>query len=121
MRSPDVYVSICPGGSTEGRSRSRTGSTRSRRAVERLGRYPGVRVQLSPLTGRVLVEYDERQVRLEDLRAELAGLEPPDLPGADRPDDPLAVGPLVQSAVRTVSTALGFGWLALRRLTGPAG
>src|SRR3954470_2182497 len=53
----------------------------ARRVVEHLERFPTVRVSASQLTGRVLVEFDERRVGLADLLSEVTGLELPELPG----------------------------------------
>src|SRR5919112_760670 len=56
----------------------------ARRVVERLESWPTVRASASHVTSRVLVEFDEHRVRLEDLLAEVSGLELPELPGEDR-------------------------------------
>jgi hypothetical protein len=89
----------------------------ARRVVEHLEkRYPGVRATASHLTGRVLVEFTEHEAELEDLLADIADLELPALPDEDRPTSPLDPGPLVQSATRTVGSALGLGLHAIRRL-----
>jgi cation-transporting ATPase I len=90
----------------------------ARRVVERLERHSGVRVSASPVTGRVLVEFVHGEVILEDLIADVAELELPELPGENRPTHPLDLGPLVQSATRSVGAALGLGMLAVRRLAG---
>jgi calcium-translocating P-type ATPase len=90
-----------------------------RRVLDRLRRHLGVRrAQVSPLTGRVLVEYDGHETELTDLLCEVAGVELAPLPGEDRPAHPLDPGPLYQSVTRTVGTALGLGFLAARRLLG---
>src|SRR5439155_1325597 len=86
--------------------------------VDRLERYPGVRVHANPLTGRVLVEITNAEVALDDLLADVADLEAPALPGEDRPAHPLDPAPLLQSATRTVGAALGLGLLAARQLAG---
>ncbi|HZU69141.1 MAG TPA: HAD-IC family P-type ATPase [Ktedonobacteraceae bacterium] len=88
----------------------------AKRVVERLERHPGVRAKANPLTGRVLVEFDEHEADLEDLISEISGMELPDLPGEDRPAYPLDPGPLIQSSARTIGVALGLGLLAGRRL-----
>ncbi|HEY3993321.1 MAG TPA: haloacid dehalogenase, partial [Ktedonobacteraceae bacterium] len=90
----------------------------AKHVVERLEKRFGVRAHANPLTGRVLVEFTEREAELDDLIAEVADLELPDLPDEDRPAYPLDPGPLIQSVARTVETALGLGFLAARRLIG---
>src|SRR5919107_1606550 len=92
-----------------------------RRAVERLERWPTVKASANQLTGRVLVEFDENQVRLEDLISAVADVELPELPGEDRPTHPLDRTPLVQSGLRTTTAFLGLGLLSARRLFGLAG
>ncbi len=91
------------------------------RVVERLEKHPGVRVTPNPLTGRILVEFTEHEADLEDLLSDVAEVELPDLGGEDRPAYPLDPMPLIQSAARTTSTALGLGFLALRRVIGQEG
>ncbi|HEY4389323.1 MAG TPA: HAD-IC family P-type ATPase [Ktedonobacteraceae bacterium] len=86
--------------------------------VEHLQRRPGVRASVSSLTGRVLVEFQEHQVEIEDLLADVADMELPPLPGEDRPAYPLDPGPPVQSAVRTVGAMSGLGLLVVRKLLG---
>jgi cation-transporting ATPase I len=93
----------------------------SRRVVDRLQRHPSVIARASALTGRVLVEYDAHQIELEELIAEVADVELPDLPGEDRPAHPLDPAPLVHGATRTVGAALGLGLLVVRRLAGSTG
>jgi calcium-translocating P-type ATPase len=96
----------------------------ARRVVQRLHGLIGVRARSSPLTGRVLVEYDESRVDLRELLARVTEVELPDLPGEDRPAHPLDRAPLLQSAARAIGAALGLGLLALRRFIGlpePAG
>ncbi|MDP9457924.1 MAG: haloacid dehalogenase, partial [Actinomycetota bacterium] len=91
----------------------------ARRVVEGLERWPGVaRASASPLTGRVLVEFDEREVALEDLLSEISSLELPAHPDEDRPAHPLDPGPARQTATRTAGAGLGLGLLAARRLAG---
>ncbi|MBA2443537.1 MAG: HAD-IC family P-type ATPase [Rubrobacter sp.] len=87
----------------------------ARRVVEGLERWPTVRSSANPLTGRVLVEFDACAVRLEDLTAEVARLEPPELSGEERPADPLDPSPLTKSATRTVGAAVGLGVLGFTR------
>src|SRR6266567_4242182 len=90
----------------------------AKRVVEHLERHPGVRAYANPLTGRVLVEFTEHVADLNDLLAQVADLELPELPGEDRPAYPLDPGPLIQSMTRTIGAALGIGFLATRRLIG---
>ncbi len=90
----------------------------AKRVVEHLERHPGVRAYANPLTGRVLVEFTEHVADLDDLIAEVANLELPELPGEDRPAYPLDPGPLIQSATRTIGATLGLSVLATRRLFG---
>jgi cation transport ATPase len=87
-----------------------------KRVVEALERHPGVRASANPLTGRVLVEFTEHEADLEDLLAEVADLELPELPGETRPAYPLDPGPLLQSAIRLSGATLGLGLLTTRRL-----
>ncbi len=93
----------------------------ARRVVERLERHPSVRATASALTGRVLVEFDAHRTDLDDLVAEVTGMELPDLLDEDRPADPLDPGPLIQGAMRTIGAALGVGFLAVQRLLGGGG
>ncbi|CAA9448562.1 MAG: hypothetical protein AVDCRST_MAG02-657 [uncultured Rubrobacteraceae bacterium] len=94
----------------------------ARHVVERLGSRPGVRRAIaSPLTGRVLVEFAEDEVALEDLLAEVSGLELPASPHEDRPAHPLEPGRARQGATRAAGAGLGLGLLAARRLAGRAG
>ncbi|HZC13622.1 MAG TPA: hypothetical protein VE270_06345, partial [Thermoleophilaceae bacterium] len=93
----------------------------ARRVVERLERWSSVRASASQLTGRVLVEFDEHQVQLEDLLSEVAGLELPQIPGEDRPAYPLDRESLLESATRAGVAFLGLGLLAGRRLFGRVG
>jgi calcium-translocating P-type ATPase len=93
----------------------------ARDVVDRLESHPGVHAHPSPLTGRVLVEYDESRTALEEILAEITHVELPGLPGEDRPLHPLDPQPLVQSVTRVVGTALGLGVLTARRLTGATG
>jgi cation-transporting ATPase I len=91
----------------------------ARRVVEHLQRkYPGIRAKANPLTGRVLVEFTEHEEDLDDMIAEVTGMELPDLPGEDRPSHPLDPGPLIQSSTRTVGATLGLGLLAVRQFFG---
>ena len=89
------------------------------RVTAHLKSRPGVRtVKASGLTGRVLVEFDEHEEDLDDLVAQIADLELPELPGEDRPAFPLDPGPLIQGAMQTIGATLGFGLLAVRSLLG---
>jgi cation-transporting ATPase I len=88
----------------------------AKRVLDRLHSHPGVHASANPLTGRVLVEFSEHEVKLEDLIAEVSDVELPDIPEEDRPAYPLDPGPLIQSASRTVGATLGLGLLAVRRL-----
>ncbi|GAC1345795.1 MAG: hypothetical protein NVSMB27_08380 [Ktedonobacteraceae bacterium] len=90
----------------------------AKRVVKHLELRPGVHAKANPLTGRILVEFIEHEADLDDLIAEVAGLELPDLPGEDRPAFPLDPGPLLQGATRTIGATLGLGLLAARRLVG---
>jgi cation-transporting ATPase I len=90
----------------------------ARRVVERLRRLFGVRARASVLTGRVVVDYDERRVDLSELLAHVAAVEMPDLPGEDRPAHPLDHAPLLAGVGRTLGAALGLGVLLVRRLLG---
>ena len=90
----------------------------AKRVVEHLERRPGVRASVIHLTGRVLVEFTEHLIDLEDLLADVSDVELPDLPGEDRPAHPLDPGPLIQSATRTIGATLGLGLLTTRQLLG---
>ena len=92
------------------------------RVVRELEAIPGVEQALaSPLTGRVLVDYSEHLVDVEDLVAKVAGLELPELPGEDRPAHPLDPAPLSESVVRAAGGALGLTLVTARRLAGAEG
>src|SRR5260370_20117176 len=93
----------------------------AKQVVEHLEKRPGVRAHANSLTGRVLVEFMQQDTGLDELLAEIAGLELPDLPGEDRPAYPLDPGPLLQGAMRTLGSGLGLGLLAARRLAGSEG
>src|SRR5581483_1826802 len=89
------------------------------RVTSHIKSRPGVHtVKANALTGRVLVEFDEHEADLDDLVAQIANLELPELPGEDRPAFPLDPGPLIQSATRTIGAALGLGLLTVRSLIG---
>ncbi len=94
----------------------------ARDVVESLERRPGVvRASASPLTGRVLVEFAEDEVALEDLISEVSSLELPAHPDEEPPGHPLDPGPARQTATRAAGAGLGLGLLAARRLAGRAG
>ncbi|GAC1403579.1 MAG: hypothetical protein NVSMB49_21230 [Ktedonobacteraceae bacterium] len=88
------------------------------RVVECLESRPGVHASANPLTGRVLVEFTEHEIDLEDILSDVANVELPDLPGEDRPAHPLDPGPLVQGTTRVIGSVLGLGLLATRLLIG---
>jgi len=90
----------------------------ARRVVERLRRHPGVQASANPLTGRVLVLFDEHQTEIEDLLSDVADVELPDLPGEDNPTHPLDPAPLAQSATRTTGAAIGLGIVTARQVAG---
>jgi cation-transporting P-type ATPase I len=91
----------------------------AKRVVEHIElRYPGVQATASHLTGRVLVEFTEHAIELEDLLADIAELELPEVPGEDRPAHPLDPAPLIQSATRTIGSTLGLGLFTVRKLLG---
>lgn len=97
----------------------------SRLGAELLGRLrsrTGVsRAQLSPLTGRVLVEFDARQLDLEGLLGEITGVDLPDVPDVDQPSHPLDPQPLIDNAARLGGAVAGLTLLAVRRATGAHG
>lgn len=86
------------------------------RVVNYLQRRPGVKAIANPLTSRVLVEFIQHEVNLEDLISDVANVELPDLPGDDDPAHPLDPGPIIQSATRIIGAGLGLGLLATRQL-----
>lgn len=88
----------------------------AREVVARLERHPGVKATANPLTSRVLVQFNTHLSDIDDLVAEVMEMDLPDVPDEAEPTHPLDPGPLVQSATRTVGTALGFGFLAIQRL-----
>jgi cation-transporting ATPase I len=90
----------------------------ARKVVEQLRRLFGVHARASPLTGRVLVEYDTRLVDFHAVLARISELELPDLPGEDRPAHPLDLGPLLDAATRTVGATVGLGIIVASRLAG---
>ncbi len=67
----------------------------ARLVVERLACRPGVvQVKVNWLTGRVLVEFFEHKENVDDLIAEVVGLELPARPEENRPSHPLDLGAL---------------------------
>lgn len=87
--------------------------------VERLRAQRGVsRAMASPLTGRVLVEFTEHETEIDDLLAQLADLDLPDIPDEDQPTHPLDPGPLIQGSARTAATVAGLGIVALKQFAG---
>src|SRR5579885_3634482 len=89
-----------------------------KRVAELLRQRPGVlRVTTSPLTGRVLIEFNHHEVKLDDLIEDVMHVELPPEPGEDRPDFPLDPKPLIQSAVRMTGASLGLAVLGARQLT----
>src|SRR5204862_549649 len=90
----------------------------ARRVVERLEIRLSVKVSASQLTGRVLVEFDERKVGLEEVLSMLTGMELPELPGEDRPTHPLDWERLFEAATAALGAFLGLGLHAARLLLG---
>ncbi|HZG68913.1 MAG TPA: hypothetical protein VEZ12_19405, partial [Herpetosiphonaceae bacterium] len=90
----------------------------ARRVEETLECRPSVRARANVLTGRVLVQFDERLTALEELIADVAGLELLPLPGEDRPSHPLDPGPLIRSGSRIIGALLGLGLLGARQVAG---
>ncbi len=87
-----------------------------KRVVTSLEQHPGVRATVNQLTGRVLVEFTKHEVEIDDLIAEVMGMELPEFPGEERPTHPLDSGPLIQSAIRLVGSTLGLGVLTMRQV-----
>ncbi|MFN2477475.1 MAG: HAD-IC family P-type ATPase [Chthoniobacterales bacterium] len=90
----------------------------ARRVVESLQSHPEVKATASPLTGRVLVEWNRHTVDLEELLDVIAGAGLPPLPHEDAPAHPLDPEPLLQSAAETIGTAIALGVLATRGMLG---
>ncbi|HKT36744.1 MAG TPA: haloacid dehalogenase, partial [Ktedonobacterales bacterium] len=90
----------------------------AQRVVEKLQRTPGVRARAHPITGRVLVEFSEEMSELDDLIAQVAEIELPDLPGEDRLSDPLDPRPIIQSATRVIGSFLGLGVIGAQQIPG---
>lgn len=87
----------------------------AQRVITSLEQHPGVHATVNSLTGRVLVEFTKHQVEIDDLLAEIVGMELPELPGEDRPSHPLDPAPLLQSAIRLTESTLGLGLLTVRQ------
>jgi cation-transporting ATPase I len=86
--------------------------TLAARALRRLRRHPGVTASANPLTCRVLVEYDEATVSLEDLLEDACGPHP----SPYHPPHPLDQAPLIQGGARLAAAALGLAALTLLQL-----
>ncbi|HMJ37166.1 MAG TPA: HAD-IC family P-type ATPase [Baekduia sp.] len=90
-----------------------------RQLVERIGRRPGVRrVVPSPLTGRVLVEFDDAVEQLQAILDDIADVAPPDGDEHELPAHPLDPAPIIEGAARVVGATLGLSLLVGRRATG---
>jgi calcium-translocating P-type ATPase len=93
----------------------------ARHVVQHIQRtHPGVRVRASALTGRVLVEFEQYQESLENLAAEITGLDLPSIPEAT-PANPLDPGPLIQSASRVAGATAGLVLVGSQWLLGVEG
>jgi calcium-translocating P-type ATPase len=88
------------------------------RAVQLL-RQRGVRATVRPLTGHIIVEYDEYKHVLKELVALVARVELPGMPGEDRPAHPLDPMPFWQSLARAIGSLAGLGIITYRRLATP--
>jgi cation-transporting ATPase I len=88
----------------------------AKRVVTSLEQHPGMRATVNQLTGRVLVEFVKHEADIDDLIAEIVGMELPELPEEKRPSHPLDSGSLIQSTLRLVESALGLGVLTTRQL-----
>jgi cation transport ATPase len=93
----------------------------ARHVVEQLESHAGVKAHANPLTGRILVEFSEHELDLEDLITDIVDMELPDLPEDDDPKHPLDPAPLFQSATRTIGATLGLSVYAVRRALGMQG
>ena len=91
-----------------------------RRVMDTLHRLHGVRVRVKPLTGHVVIEYDQRRVLLNDVMARIARLDLPEGPGEDRPAHPLDPGPLLEGVTRAIGSLVGLLAITARRLANPA-
>ncbi len=91
------------------------------RAEERLKRLPLSRAQASGLTGRILIEFAEGALAIDDVLSELGAVGLTPLPEWDLPTDPHDPGLAVESATRVVGGLLGLGFLVGRQLLGRPG
>jgi magnesium-transporting ATPase (P-type) len=89
----------------------------ARRVVQHLQLSHGIRALAKPLTGHVLVQYDEKRLLFDELIASIAHLELPGLPGEDAPLHPLDPLPLRQAATRALAALLSLGVVTYRRLS----
>ena len=81
----------------------------ARRVVQTWSARRGIHAEANPLTGRILVDYDQRLIHLEDLVAEVAHLQLPPLPGEDDPVHPLDSAPLVRARLAALRRCWGSG------------
>jgi cation transport ATPase len=81
-------------------------------------RHPAVRTRVNMLTGRILVEFEEHEEDLDDLVAEITGMDLPEVPDEDQPSNPLDPGPLIQASARTLGAALGLVLISARGFFG---
>src|ERR687896_755370 len=81
------------------------------RVLRRLRRHPGVNATANPLTCRVLVEYDEATVSLEQLLEDSRSRHP-----SSHQPHPLDQAPLIQGGARLAAAALGLAALTLLQL-----
>jgi calcium-translocating P-type ATPase len=88
----------------------------ARRLVKHLQHAHGIRALAKPLTGHILVQFDEHRVLFEEVLASVAHLELPGLPGDDTPLHPLDPLPLRQGILRVLGSILGLGYVTYRRL-----
>ncbi|MDQ3427991.1 MAG: HAD-IC family P-type ATPase, partial [Gemmatimonadota bacterium] len=92
-----------------------------RQVVERLERRAGVRAQANPLTGRVLVEFENGAAQLDELISDVSPLESLAVTDGPTRAEPPEADRLRQNAARAVGAALGLGLLTGRRLLGASG
>jgi hypothetical protein len=79
----------------------------ARQLIQTLQTRHGVRASFKGITGHLVVSYDHQRVLLEEVLAEIAHLEMPELPGEDKPSHPLDPEPLVEGLTRAIGTLLG--------------
>jgi cation-transporting ATPase I len=89
------------------------------RVLKHLESAPGVHAQANPLTGSVVIDYDERLIHLEEVIAELADLSLPAKPGEDNPHHPLDPQPLIHGATRAIGASAGLAFVTVERLVAP--